>query len=80
MQGTNGVDESVGIIDVIHSTQGVWHKFTSPQIPGLYMVVAGSDLERAYADIPKAIAELIFNDAGRRPVVQHQMRLDVQPD
>ena len=58
------------IVDVIHDCKDGWHKFTSPQIPGLYIVAAADDLEEAYADIPRAIAELIFADRGRRPVVR----------
>lgn len=53
------------IIDVVRVSEDGWETFTSPQIPGLYMVVESSDLEGAYDDLPRAIELLILNDTGK---------------
>ncbi len=58
------------MITVMHAHEDGWHEFTSPQIPGLYMIVESHDLGGAYEDLPRAIEELIFFDTGRRVVVK----------
>jgi hypothetical protein len=60
------------IITVLHEAEDEWHKFTSLEIPGLYMVVRQDDLEAAYKDIPRAIEELILADTGKRVSVHPQ--------
>jgi hypothetical protein len=54
----------VEIITVLHEREDGWHKFTSPEIPGFYMIVEPSDLGGAYDDIPRAIEALILADSG----------------
>jgi hypothetical protein len=66
------VRPDVEIVTVLHECQEGWHKFTSLEIPGLYMVVPQNDLEAAYDDLPRAIAELIFADSGVRVSVRPQ--------
>jgi hypothetical protein len=63
---------AVEIITVVHECEDGWHKFTSPEIPGLYMIVRQHDLEAAYSDIPRAIEMLIFADNGQRVSVRPQ--------
>lgn len=58
------------IIDVIHELNGSWHKFTSPQVPGFYLVAEQNDLERAYDDIPRSIEALILHDRQERVSVR----------
>lgn len=58
------------IIDVIHELKDGWHKFTSPQIPGFYLVAEQNDLERAYDDIPRSIEALILHDRHERVTVR----------
>ena len=60
------------IVTVLHSHEEGWHKFTSLELPGLYMVVPQDDLEAAYADLPRAIEELIYVDTGKRVSAQPQ--------
>jgi hypothetical protein len=62
----------VEIVTVIHDFEDGWHKFTSLELPGFYMIVPQDDLEAAYEDIPRAIEELIFADIGNRVVVRSQ--------
>lgn len=52
------------IIDVVHQCSNGWHKFSSPHIPGFYMVAEQNDLEEVYSEIPSAIAALIAADFG----------------
>jgi hypothetical protein len=65
-------DVVVEIITVLHTREDGWHKFTSLEIPGLYMVVPPHDLEAAIEDLPRAIEALILSDIGRRVVVRPQ--------
>jgi hypothetical protein len=41
------------IISVRHKYDDGWHTFTSPQVPGLYLVGKTEDLEGLYAAIPR---------------------------
>jgi hypothetical protein len=52
------------IVDVQHECAEGWHKFTSPQVPGFYLLAEQGDLEEVYDEIPQAIAALIFADFG----------------
>jgi hypothetical protein len=67
-----GRTPKVEFITVLHECEEGWHKFTSLEIPGLYMVVPQDDLKAAYADIPRAIEALIFADTGKRVTVRPQ--------
>lgn len=69
-------DSGMEIISVLHSCEDGWHKFTAPQIPGLYMIVELSELKAAYLDLPKAIAQLIFIDTGKRVTVTPEKSYD----
>lgn len=60
------------IIDVIYASEDGWETFTSPQTPGLYMIVELHDLEGAYEDLPRAIEGLIFLDSGKRVLVRSE--------
>ena len=60
------------IITVIEENEAGWRKLTSPEMPGLYMLVPEHDVETAYEDLPRAIAELIFVDSGARVSVRAQ--------
>jgi hypothetical protein len=62
--------EEVTIISVVHEYEDGWHKFTSLEVPGLYMVVGSHDLEAAYDDLPRAIELLIFMDTGKHVSVR----------
>jgi hypothetical protein len=62
----------VEIVTVLHESEDRWHKFTSLEIPGLYMVVPQRDLKAAYDDLPRAIEALIFADSGKRVSVRPQ--------
>jgi hypothetical protein len=56
------VDGMTGIIDVDHQCEDGWHEFTSPQVPGLYVVIEAKDLKAAYYDISTVIEALIYAD------------------
>jgi hypothetical protein len=70
IRARNELEDAMQIISVAHESKDGWHKFTSPEMPGLYIVAAPDNLEAAYEDIPRAIEELIFADTGRRVTVQ----------
>ena len=50
------------LIDVHHECVDGWHEFTSPHVPGLYIVAEKDDLEAAFEDLPVTIANLIKAD------------------
>jgi hypothetical protein len=58
------------VITVEHVAKDGWHEFTCVQVPGFYLVAADADLERAYAEVPEAIAEIIESDEGIPMVVE----------
>jgi hypothetical protein len=60
------------IIDVRHECANGWHEFTSPQVPGLYIVAEQDDLEAAYEDVPVVLALLIEADTGRKVTVKRE--------
>lgn len=60
------------IITVIEESEAGWRTLTSPEMPGLYMLVPEHDVEAAYEDLPRAIEELIFADSGARVSVSAQ--------
>ncbi len=60
------------IIEVKHEVSNGWHEFTSPQVPGLYIVAEMDDLEAAYEDVPMVIAQLIEADFGLKVVVERE--------
>jgi hypothetical protein len=68
----HGEDAEVSIISVVHEFEDGWHKFTSLEVPGLYMVVSAHDLEAAYDDLPRAIELLIFMDTSKRVSVRSE--------
>jgi hypothetical protein len=47
------------LVFVDDASVGGWHKFTSSQVPGFYIVAPDGDVDSAYADIPRAI-ELLY--------------------
>lgn len=61
-----------GIINVLHECDDGFHEFTSPQIPGFYLVVPQDDLETAFADVPRVIEELIHGDYDVRVTVKQE--------
>lgn len=52
------------IVDVWHHRSDGYHKFTSPHVPGLYMVTETKDLTEVYQEIPTVIAALVKADFG----------------
>lgn len=60
------------IIDVRHECVNGWHEFTSPQVPGLYIVAEQNDLEAAYADIPEVLALIIEADTGKKVTIKRE--------
>ena len=60
------------IISVKHECADGWHTFTSPQVPGLYLVGRDDDLEGIYQAIPDAIARLALADFGVKVVVRQE--------
>ena len=46
-----------------------WHEFTSPDIPGFYMVAPEEKVTAAYEDIPRAI-ELLYQAQKKKAVVR----------
>lgn len=64
------------IIDVYHECDGEWHEFTSPQVPGLYVLAELNDLEAAYNDVPLAIKRIIEADTGQNVIVKVQQTYD----
>lgn len=52
------------MITVLYECDDGWHKFTSPELPGLYMIVPPDDIAAACADLPSAIEALIYADTG----------------
>ena len=60
------------IIEVRHEFTNGWHEFTSPQIPGLYVVAELDDLEAAYEDVPVVIGQLIEADFGLKVTITRE--------
>ena len=60
------------IIEVKHDVSNGWHEFTSPQVPGLYIVAEMDDLEAAYEDVPVVIAQLIYADFGLKVTIERK--------
>lgn len=58
------------IITVIEESEAGWRKLTSPEMPGLYVLVPEHDVAAAYEDLPYAIEELIFVESGTRVSVR----------
>jgi len=75
---------SMQIVTVLHRHEDGFHTFTSPEIPGLYMVVTSDDLQGAYRDLPRALEKLIFADSGKRvrvePAQTYDAYLKSRPD
>lgn len=66
----------VAIVGVLHEIDDGWHKFTSPQVPGLYIVVESRNLRTVYEDLPTAIAELIEAATHKKVVVRLEKTYD----
>jgi hypothetical protein len=58
------------VITVEHVVKNGWHEFTCPQVPGFHLISEDADLERAYAEVPDAIAEIIESDEGTPMIVE----------
>lgn len=56
--------QAMDIVTVFHMNGGAWHKFTSPQVPGLYVVVDTGAVESAVKEIPGALEKLIGDSTG----------------
>ena len=52
------------IVDVWHHRSDGYHKFTSPHVPGLYLVTETKDLSDVYQEIPTIISALVKADFG----------------
>lgn len=52
------------IVDVWHHRTDGYHKFTSPQVPGLYMIGEDKDVDEIFEEIPILIAALVKADFG----------------
>jgi hypothetical protein len=64
------------IIDVLYESVDGFHRFTSPQIPGLCVVVEPDQYTLALEDLPTAIALLIEGDFGHKATVNRVETLD----
>ena len=53
------------IIEVRHDCAEGWHRFTSEQVPGLFLAGMREDLEEVYDEIPQVIAALLKCDFDR---------------
>jgi len=58
------------VVDVVHEVVDGWHRFTSPQVPGLYIIVGANDYVAGLNDVPHAIELLIEGDYGRKVAVK----------
>ena len=58
------------VITVQHTALNGWHEFTCQQVPGFHLISDDTDLERAYAEVPEAIAEIIESDEGTPMLVE----------
>jgi hypothetical protein len=58
------------VITVEHNAKDGWHEFTCHQVPGFHLVSQDADLERAYAEVPDAIGEIIEADEGTPMIVE----------
>jgi hypothetical protein len=58
------------VITVEHVARNGWHEFTCPQVPGFHLISDDVDLERAYSEVPDAIAEIIESDEGTPMLVE----------
>jgi hypothetical protein len=52
------------MITVRHACANGWHEFTCAQVPGFHLISEEADLERAYTQVPEAIAEIVEADEG----------------
>lgn len=57
------------VVDVIYEPVEGYHRFTSPQIPGLCVIVDPEQYKLGVADLPDAIALLLRADFGRQVTV-----------
>jgi hypothetical protein len=73
MRTGSEVADTLRVVSVVHEIRDGWHKFTSPEMAGFYLVVAPDDLDAAYEDIPRAIELLLSADSGKRVAA----RLDI---
>lgn len=60
------------IIDVVYENVEGYHRFTSPQIPGLYVIVEPKDFEAGLDDVPEAI-RILIEDKGKNKVAVHRV-------
>lgn len=60
------------ILDVWHHRSDGYHKFTSPHVPGLYLVAEGRDLQEVYQEIPNVIAAIVKADFGHDVAVARE--------
>jgi hypothetical protein len=66
----------VSIINVLYESVDGFHRFTSPQMPGLCIIVEPDQYALALEDLPTAIALLIEGDFGHRATVNRLETLD----
>jgi hypothetical protein len=50
------------IVDVVYEDVEGWHRFTSPHIPGLYVIVEPDQYWMGYEDVPRVIEMLASGD------------------
>lgn len=53
------------IVDVVYEDVEGWHRFTSPHIPGLYVIVEPDQFWMGYEDVPRVIEMLAGADHKR---------------
>ena len=58
------------VITVEHVAKDGWHEFTCQQVPGFHLISEDADLERAYAEVPEAIGDIIEADEGTPMIVE----------
>lgn len=61
---------SEGHITVEHVACNGWHEFTCLQVPGFHLISDDTDLEKAYSEVPEAIADIIESDGGEPVTVE----------
>jgi len=66
----------MAIIEILDHREEGWHKLTSPDLPGFFIVAPDDKIESAYADIPQAIELLYLNNKQQKVSVSLRQASD----
>jgi hypothetical protein len=62
--------ETMPVVAVVYENVEGYHRFTSPQVPGLFVIVEPADYKVGLDDVPAALGMLIESDTGGKVSVR----------